>query len=253
MLRFAVCDDIPADLDTARALLEEYRLARPDYDIAVSAYASPYQLLAEMERGAWHDVYLLDILMPGLSGIQLGRFLRGRNDKCSLIFGTVTPEYAVESYSVSAQDYLLKPFRRDALFAAMDRAVRRLGERSTQGLAIRTARGIHFLPAHEILYIESSQRALVCHMTDERRFTSLKLRQKFEEALAPLLALPRFCHPHKSFAVNMEHIRFYGGNHFALLHGAQIPIAPNRRKQTLEQYLEYLAHQQRSEPAPPRC
>lgn len=248
MLRFAVCDDIPADLKATSSLLEDYRLARPDYDISVSAYASPYLLLSEMDRGNWHDVYLLDILMPGLSGLQLGRALRGRNDKCALIFGTITPEYAVESYCVSAQNYLLKPFVRERLFEALDQAVRHLGDASSQGLHIHEQQGIRYLPAHEIVYVESRQRALLCHTAGGRSFTSLKLRQKFEEALAPLLALPRFCQPHKSFAVNMDYIRFCGGNRLELVGGAQAPIAPRRRRAVLEQYMDYIAGRRQSGP-----
>lgn len=252
MFQIALCDDIPADLECTRLLVEEYRLLRPSLEISVSVFDSAYQLLAEMDQGKFHDIYLLDILMPDFSGLQLGRTLRDRNNKCSIIFGTITPEYALESYSVSAQNYLLKPFDREKLFRALDQAVRYLGYIPDQGLTIRTEQGIHYVPAHEIVHIESRQRALICHTVDGQSITSLKLRQKFEKALAPLLALPRFCHPHKSHVVNMEHIRFHGGDRLTMADGTQIPVSPSHKKEVLERYLDYVSQPEDSSPRLPR-
>lgn len=240
MVRFAVCDDIPADLETSRSLLDDYRRARPAYEIAVNCYDSPYSLLSEFERGVWHDVYLLDILMPGLSGIQVGRALRSQNNRCAIIFGTITPEYSLESYQVSAQNYLLKPFRRETMFRSLDQAVQSLQNLTARGLTVHTEHGVHFLPYQEIIYIENDHRAMVFHLADGRRVASLKLRGKFEDALADPLTEPRFCQSHKSYIVNMDYIRFHTGEHLELLGGVEVPLAEGRRKAVLEQYLDYI-------------
>lgn len=241
MLRFAVCDDMPKDLELTQALLEEYRQARPGLEIAVSGYASPYRLLTECEAGRWHDVYLLDIFMPDMDGIELGRMLRRRNESCCILFGTITPEYALESYSAGAQDYLLKPFERQALFQALDRAVRLMEVKLARGMNVRSEQGMHFIPYHEILYIESRNRAMVFHLVDGRAVVSLKLRGSFEAALAEPLADPRFCQPHKSFVVNLEHVRMQGGGQLELAGGVCLPVPAGRRRALMEQYLAFAA------------
>lgn len=241
MLRFAVCDDVPKDLELTKGLLEEYRQTRPDLEIAVSGYDCPYRLLTETEAGWWHDVYLLDILMPGMDGIELGRALRRRNESCSILFGTITPEYALESFSAGAQNYLLKPFQRGAMFQALNRAVQLLDVEQARGISVRSEEGVHFLPYHEILYVESRRRAMVFHMTDGREITSQKLRSSFEAALAAPLTEPRFCQPHKSFVVNLEHVRLQGGGRLELVGGVRLPVPAGRRRALMDRYLDYIA------------
>lgn len=241
MLRIAVCDDVPKDLEVTKGLLEEYREARPDLEITISGYDSPYRLLTEFEAGRWHDVYLLDILMPGVDGIRLGRTLRQCNESCSILFGTITPEYALESFSAGAQNYLLKPFRRDALFQALDRAVGHMDVGQACGISVRSERGVHFLPYHEILYVESRDRSMVFHLTGGREVVSLKLRSSFEAALAGPLTDPRFCQPHKSFVVNLEHVRLQGGGRLELVGGVSLPVPAGRRRALMDLYLNYAA------------
>ncbi len=243
MLRFAVCDDAPADLERSRALLDAYREARPAYEVQVSCYDSPYRLLNEFECGNWHDVYLLDILMPGMDGVELGKALRRRNDVCAILFGTITPEYALASYHVGAQNYLLKPFQREELFAALDRAVRYLDAAQARGVGVRTDAGVRFLPFCQITCVESRDRAMVFHLADGGEVASLKLRGRFEDALADLLTDPRFCQPHKSFVVNMDYVRFQGGGYMELPDHLQIPVARARRRELLGQYIQYSANE----------
>lgn len=239
MLRFALCDDQPGDLEMVGALVEEYRRQRPCHDMEISRYTSPYALLGESRCGRWHDVYLLDILMPGMDGVELGRALRRGNQRCAILFGTITPEFALDSYQVGAQNYLLKPFDRESLFAALDRAVDSLDPGRVRGVSFRSGQGVRFLPFHQIVSVECRDRAMRFRLTDGQVVESATLRGKFEEALADLLTDPRFCQPHKSFVVNMDHVRFQSGGHMELLDGGRVPVAPRRRRGLLDQYLDY--------------
>lgn len=55
------------------------------------------------------DIILLDIVMPLLNGMDTARELRAQDTAVKIIFLTSSPEFALESYEVRAQDYLLKP------------------------------------------------------------------------------------------------------------------------------------------------
>ena len=239
MLRFAVCDDLVQDLNQTKELLTAYRQEHPAYEIELSVYTDPYRLLTEFECGIWHDLYFLDVLMPGIDGVELGRALRRRNDRCVILYGTITPEFALDSFHVGAQNYLLKPFQRKEFFEALDRAVCFLDTGQAHGVSIRTPGGVHFVPFYQIVYVESKRRGLEFHISDGQILESVKLRGSFEDALADLLSEPRFCQPHKSFAVNMDYVRFQGGGHMDLLTGAVVPVSSSRRTAILDRFMEY--------------
>lgn len=72
-------------------------------------------------RGVNYQLLLLDILMPGFTGIQAAREIRTFDSETKIIFLTSSPEFAVESYGVDAFYYLLKHIREGDLFPVLDR------------------------------------------------------------------------------------------------------------------------------------
>lgn len=69
MISIGFCDDDLSILSELRTLLDQYRALRHQ-DIRCTAFHSPFDLLAEIERGVRFDILLLDILMPGETGID---------------------------------------------------------------------------------------------------------------------------------------------------------------------------------------
>ena len=75
MIQIGFCDDDPSVLDELHELLGSYR-AEHNADIAPTAFQSPFELLASIEKGARFDILLLDVLMPGENGIEAAREIR---------------------------------------------------------------------------------------------------------------------------------------------------------------------------------
>lgn len=179
--------------------------------------------------------------MPPMSGIELGRVIRLRDRECAIIFCTVTPEYALESYCVRAQNYLVKPCRREELFRSLDQALLRLEQRLSAGISIRTREGTALLPFHQIAYIELRERRMAFHLTDGTAVESTVLRGSFELALADLLADPRFLQPHKSFVVNMDQVLLGSGLRLTMRDRTPIPVSVRRRAQVLDRFFAYMS------------
>ncbi|WP_141554269.1 LytR/AlgR family response regulator transcription factor, partial [Tenacibaculum discolor] len=78
----------------------------------------PLEALIEIEKGII-DLVFLDIQMPEITGIQLSKIT---TNKTNIIFTTAYPQFALESYDVSALDYLLKPFDFDRFYKAVLKA-----------------------------------------------------------------------------------------------------------------------------------
>jgi DNA-binding LytR/AlgR family response regulator len=70
-----------------------------------------------------YDLVLLDVRMPGGSGLEVAAALRGRPRPPKVIFTTAYPDHAVDAFDLAAVDYLLKPFDADRLRRALDRAL----------------------------------------------------------------------------------------------------------------------------------
>ena len=239
MLKIAVCDDVAADLDQLTQMLRTYSALHPEYEAAIFSCSSPLTLLSEIEGGRWHDIYLLDIVMPQLSGLQLAQMIRQRNNACAIIFGSITSEYAWESYGVQALNYLVKPFQQPSLFATLDRSVASIALEQASGITIRTTGGQVFLSFYQISYIELAERSMVFHLRNGQTITSLKLRGSFEAALAKLLADPRFLQPHKSFIVNMDDICLQTNHTLLLRDHTTVAVSARRLSSVVSQYLAY--------------
>lgn len=245
MIRIAVCDDNASELGEMLRIIDRYAQRHPEQEITAQGFSSPYALLGAVENGQFHDIYVLDIVMPHISGIELGHYIRSRNNACAIIFCTITPEYALESYCVQAQNYLVKPIQESALLHALEQALQRLSYDQAKGISLHTAEGQSFVPFHQIVYLELANRRIRLHPAKGEPIQSLLLRGSFESALADLLSEPRFLQPHKSFVVNMEHIANQQPGALVMDNGARVPVAVRKRAAVIQQYFNYLEARRR--------
>jgi len=112
-----VDDEAPAR-DRLRQLLEE------DGAHAVVGEAGNGKRALELAADLAPDVVLLDIRMPGLSGIETAHHLNTLESPPAVIFATAYDEYAIEAFEASAIGYVLKPVRRERLDQALELAGR---------------------------------------------------------------------------------------------------------------------------------
>lgn len=126
MLRIAVCDDQETQLHETAALLDAYLRARPGLSGQVESFFSGGELLVRAKDVGGFDLYILDILMPGLNGIDTGRRLRQLGDGGEIIYLTTSNDFAADSYDVHAFFYLLKPVEERHFFQVLDGAIEKL-------------------------------------------------------------------------------------------------------------------------------
>ena len=116
MLRIAVCDDEEEHLKRTALLLEGYFQSRPGLHGQVETFRSGGALLERAKDAGGFDLYVLDILMPELSGIDTGRRLRALAGGGEIVYLTSSNDFAADSYDVRAFFYLLKPVEEGKLF-----------------------------------------------------------------------------------------------------------------------------------------
>lgn len=239
MLHIAICDDEIQELERIYAMVKRYCDQKPELDIALRKFQSSYDLLEALDARVRFDVYLLDILMPNVNGIEAGVAIREKDSTAILIYLTSSPDFALASYQVEAQGYLLKPFSEQELYQNLNKAIERLEAEDAKRMRVHTDRGIEAIPFCRLVYVEAYNRRLYCHLTDEKIVMSLTQRERFEETIKPLCADGRFVQTTASFIVNMQHIRYVVKKGFVMVDGTEVPISRAFSK-ARKIYLDYL-------------
>lgn len=223
MLRIAVCDDEETPLRQTAALLEGYLHIRPELSVQVETFLSAESLLEQAETAGGFDLYILDILMPGLSGIDVGRKLRQLGDGGEIIYLTTSNDFAADSYEVRAFFYLLKPVQEEKLFQVLDRAAEKLNRRRSESIVVPTAAGKQRLLLERIRYAERVGRFVRYYCTDGT-VDSQSIRAPFKEAAEPLLKDNRFYLCGASFVLNFQHVTGVQGQTALLDNGQAVSL-----------------------------
>lgn len=224
MLRIAVCDDEEKQLDQTAALLHTYLRSHPSLDGQVETFRSGSALLARAEGAGGFDLYVLDILMPELSGIDTGRRLRALGEGGEIVYLTSSNDFAADSYDVRAFFYLLKPVEENKLLQVLDGAVKKLNQRRNSAVVVTTADGPRRILFECIRYVERVGRVMRYYCTDGT-VDSQTIRVSFREMAAPLLADRRFFLCGASFVLNFQHVTGVEGR-TALFDNGQTVLLP---------------------------
>ncbi len=235
MIRIAFCDDDLSVLADLSSLLDRYRTGR-GYELSYTAYRSPLELMADLERGVRWDILLLDILMPGENGIELAREVRAYDENVQIIFLTSSPEFAVQSYTVNAFFYQLKPIHADDLFPVLDRVMERYHTAQVENLVLKCKTGITSIPPASIEYCEVINRSLLLHLTSGKVLESIHKLDELEKKLA---SSGRFLRVHRSYLVNMDYIASISYRAVTMRCLAQIPVPHGKYNELKSRYLTY--------------
>ena len=158
-LRVMIVDDEPWARLRLRSLVEGCAEPRARVTAEAGDAASALRCLAETPC----DVVLLDIVMPGGSGLKLADDLRHQPNGPMVVFVTAHGEHALRAFEVDAADYLTKPVRRERLQAALLRVAQRRAQEPPTAAAgpvlVVSDRGrVLRVPAGEVLYLKAEQK-----------------------------------------------------------------------------------------------
>lgn len=233
-MHIAVCDDSIEELSRISSLLEDYRRER-DGSVTYEAFHSALELLETM-RSKQFDMLLLDILMPGLSGMDAAKEIRSSDGEIPIIFLTSSSEYAVESYRVGAEDYIIKPARKDEVFPSLDKQLTRLAQEEDY-LAIKTGSGIVKLLFSQIVYVEVTNRTLQFMLVNGEVREAYGYLSDYEEKL---LSDPHFCKPHRSYLINIRQVTELNKNGLATTVDKTVPVARDAFAKVKAAYMKFL-------------
>lgn len=235
MIKIAFCDDDMEVLHQMNELLDRYRVERNE-DITYAAFQSPFELLTEIEKGIRPDILFLDVVMPGQNGMDVAKEIRQYDTNMKIIFLTSSPEFAVESYSVGAYFYQLKPIWEESFFRLMDAVLAECEKKKKNSLILRSKDGITRIDLQQLEYCEVLGRKLLFHLEDG---AVLESAGSLDDLAGQLMQYSNFFRPHRSFLVNMEYIQNISSRYIKMVNDAEIPIPHGKCSEIKNTYMEY--------------
>lgn len=238
-MRLALCDDEKSQLAQTEALLQRYQAQRLQTDWTVTTFSSSSALLEHICVRGTFDLYLLDVIMPGENGIELGLQIRKLDQGGRIVYLTASPDFAVDSYQAKASGYLLKPVEQARLFPLLDDLTESWQRERQSFITIKTRDGIQRLPIHTIVYGELVKRCVHYHLADGSRVEGMSLRGAFQTAVKPLLEHRRFVLCATSFLVNLSFVEMIDASGLRLVGGKTLPLSRSLRTDVTNQWMDY--------------
>lgn len=196
-MKILIVDDEALALSRLRRMLE----ALGHTDITESCNATEAMHAAE---GSRFDLAILDINMPGTDGLALGFDLRYRDSTLAVIFQTAYDEHALKAFEVGAVGYLVKPYSKEQLAAAIER-VETTKEAPGSFRLLSKSGGTHYLhKPEEIFYVKADLTEVILRTKAGFSYLSHKISD-VETMLEPY----EFIRVHRSYLVNLKAVHSF--------------------------------------------
>lgn len=236
MMQIAVCDDNIDELSNMVQLIDLYRTSR-NLNCDHAVFPNGFELVSALEKGKRFDIYCLDIMMPGFTGIDAAKEIRTFDKTAPILFFTSSPEFALESYSVKAINYVLKPVSKEKLFFTFDELLEQIKTKDEEdAVIVKSNEGIQKILISNLVFVEVIGRNVLYHL---RSGKVAECTESFSSVCDSLQKYGCFIKPHRSYLVNMQYVDTIENHQITLQTLSAVPVAQGKAKEMKQQYLNY--------------
>lgn len=231
MLNIAVVEDIKEEQDHLLKLIKEY-LDEKKLVYDLNCFDNPSDFLKTYKLQ--YNIIFLDIIMPEINGMSLARIIRERDSSTFIIFTTSRIDYVLQGYDVEATDYLLKPVKREHLFRALDRTVKKFDQERDDEILITCEKENIKLKLSEIYYIEVRNHNITYHTT-RGEYTLRSSMKEIEKEVKD----KSFAKSSYSYLVNLKYVNSIKRDE-VYIKDEVLPITDSFKKSFQQALIDYL-------------
>lgn len=209
-IKVFIVDDEPDSLELVCSMIEKYCEA-----VICGTSLKPEEAIEKI-RNTKPDMFMCDVQMPGINGIELARKVRALDDKIEIVFITAYDSFALDAIKLEAFDYLLKPVDEEELFFVLDKLQSKLQAdplsdelrillnqiRKSDKLRFNNMTGFILLHPSEIFYIQADGNYSNIFLTDG----NIEVASQNLLCLEKKLASHNFIRLSRSHLLNMEYV-----------------------------------------------
>ncbi len=237
MLRFIICEDNKDFLGRLSNIVNKVMMPY-NFEYKISKFTEYNKEVEELiARKNEQKVYVLDIELPEISGLEIASEIREKDLDSIIIFVTSHNEFKNDIFysRLLAIDYISKDrFWTDRFESTIDYTVKAINKRRV--LSFEFNYNSYRVPFDDILYIEKVQDNQKCiiNTEDGKQFEIISSISKLIKELGP-----NFFQSHKSCIVNIEKIKKinYADNTITFKNGKCVYLLSNRKKKQLREYV----------------
>ncbi len=230
-IRVAICDDDKSTAEYIASLVNRWA-SDTSMQVKTENFPSAEAFLFQDSDCKNYDILLLDIEMGKLSGIDLAKIVRSKNDVVQIVFITGYSDFISEGYDVAALHYLMKPISPEKLSSVLDRAA--VNIRKTERTVILTVDGASVrIKVDTICYVEAFSHTIAV-TTDEKTYN---VRMSMSDA--EKLLDEGFVRCHRSYLVGLKFISHITKTDVTLDNGKVLPLSRSAAAAVHQAFVAY--------------
>ena len=233
MYRIAICEDDTAQRDYEKALVHRFAI-KQQYEIIIDSYANAEQLLFACEDKPPYDLFILDIQMGEMNGMELATKLRGHGLDGAILFLTGIPDYATEGYSVGAVRYLLKPIHEEDFLSLLYALYQDRKKDEASCFLLRQGNAARKIKLADILYVEARGHYIYMKTSkgeEEWKDSFSQIQESLSEKGFFLLK--------RGLLVNLAQVEQISRTECVLGNGMALPVARSKYKELNEAFIAF--------------
>lgn len=233
-MKIAVCDDSEIDREHIEAALftiqEKWKM-----DFEISFFESGEKLCESISENSY-DIFLLDIVMRKIDGIETAKYIRNVNYDASIVFISNYDERLRELLKVGAIDFLDKPLQTKDLEGVLQRIYNNINEHQEKFFVYKIGKLEKFVSLKDIMFIESKAYQSEINAKNEK----IIVNQGINKIWNTIKVNDSFIRPHKSFIVNLKNAKLLSKTSILLPDNIEIAVGRKFKEDTISRYMAYI-------------
>lgn len=180
-----------------------------------------HTLLKELQVWKHYDIYLLDVQMPEMDGLELAEKIHDLDANARIVFLTSFDKYACQSYQVKAYYYILKDSYQKELLRILEQVCIEEEENRKEYYIILTETKYYRIKINDILYLTKEKKYVIFHCLNGMEYKE----RKGIESIYSNLPHERFLVVNRGIVVNMKYIVKYAKREITIQDGKVFPVS----------------------------
>lgn len=230
-MKIAICEDDAGQGEMAVQYIQS--LSTKFLIETLVLYANGTELAEALRAGSRFDIYLLDIDLPGVNGLDLAAQIRETQPYACIAFSTSYPQYVTHAFMLESAQYFLKPIQKEVFLSAMEQMLRDYNN-AWLPLTLENERFIT-LRQDDVIYVEFYHGRMTV-WTQEQSYKARVNVKAWKRSLYER----GFLQSHQGYFVNPRHVCAIEADTVICTDHICCPLSTRCRKDFMDQFLEYM-------------
>lgn len=231
MIKIAICDDDYQFGNKVKEYIDLIKIENENFNLEVDVFTSGIDFVRRVNDNERFDIVFLDIKMPTINGVEVGRELRSIIDTV-IVYISASIDYFIEIFNIKPFGFLKKPIKFSDfknVFFVIYKHIFNLNN----VYEFKSGKFIIKIKFKDIIYFKSYGRKIILHTKDEKYDFNGKICDVYETVKDF-----DFMFIHKSYLINYNHVCKMNYDYVVMDNDEKFDISSRRRKDIRRQYLE---------------